>query len=318
MQTQPYPAVGAVVSDPSGTTLRDAIAYVTGQMREPAAPPAIDHRRARFLWGLAQPLLGMRVMLRDRTMLGEALVPVFAVALLCTIGAIASATANESDPIRRIGVGIVWFFATFITLAPVPPFLFARHYARMAARARGLLGLGPRDPWLEPIAVSLGKTIAQSIVIAIGLAPITIVLSLVPYAAPLVLLVQGLWTLHWMVVEGLDNGRSLAPGDSVDRVTREEAALRHDPWFHRWLDRVPPRAAKWLAPVRMIAEIVRALGSSWSPEIRIVERDHALAGGFGLGVVALLAVPGLNLFFRPALVIGAAHLRGRLEHDAGT
>lgn len=91
-------------------------------------------------------------------------------------------------------------------------------------------------------------------------------------------------------------------------------ALRHDPWFHRWLDRVRNKpAAKLLAPIRMLAEVVRALGRSWSAEIRIVEREHALCGGFDLGVVALLAIPGLNLFFRPALVIGAAHLRGQLE-----
>jgi uncharacterized protein involved in cysteine biosynthesis len=45
----------------------------------------------------------------------------------------------------------------------------------------------------------------------------------------------------------------------------------------------------------------------------MVERDRALSLGFGVGVVVLLAIPGINLLFRPALVIAAAHLRGQLE-----
>jgi hypothetical protein len=317
MQTQPYPAIGAVVADPSGTTVRDAIAYVRGHMREPSPPPGIVHGRARFLWGLAQPLLGMRVMLRDRTMLGDALFPVFTVAGFCVLGALAAVGRVEGDRITEIWTGIAAFFAAFFALAPIPPFLFTNHYARMAARARGLLELGPREPWLEPISVSLWKTIAQAIIIAIGVLPITIVLGLLVVGAPLAVFVQGVWTLHWMVVEGLDNGRTLAPGETVAEITRVEAALRHDPWYHRWFDLVTHKtAAKLLAPLRMLAEVVRALGRSWSLETRVVEHERALCSGFGLGVVALLAIPGLNLFFRPALVIGAAHLRGQLEREA--
>ncbi len=316
MQTQPYPAVDRLGgADPSGTTARDAIAYVRAHMRESSAPPVREHRRARFLWGLAQPLLGMRIMLHDRTMLGDALFPVFTIAMVCVIAGYA-ASEEIAGSLSSVWTGIVAFFAAFIALAPVPPFLFARHYARMAARARGLLDLGPRDPWLEPIGVSLWKTIAQSVIIAIGVVPITLVLGLLVIGAPFALAVQGAWTLHWMVVEALDNGRSLAPGDTVEQVTRAEEALRHDPWYHRWTHHVTNKtAATLLTPVRMLTEVIRGLGRPWSFETRIVESDRALCMGFGLGVVALLAVPGLNLFFRPALVIGAAHLRGRLEQE---
>lgn len=316
MQTQPYPALGtAGAVDPSGTTVRDAIAYVRAHMHESTEPPARAHRRARFLWGLAQPLLGMRVMLHDKTMLGDALLPVFTIAMLCVIAGFAAGEGIDGRW-TSTWTGIVAFFAAFIALAPVPPFLFARHYARMAARARGMFGLGPRDPWLEPIGVSLWKTIAQSIIIAVGVFPITLVLGLLVVGAPIALAVQGTWTLHWMVVEALDNGRSLEPGDTVEQVSRVEDALRHDPWYHRWVHHVTHKTASTLlAPMRMLAEVIRALGRPWSFETRIVESDRALCMGFGLGVVALLAVPGLNLFFRPALVIGAAHLRGRLEGE---
>ena len=317
MQTQPYRAVGSTAPDPSGATVKDAIAYVRLHMREPTSPPSIVHGRARFLWGLAQPLLGMNVMIRDRTMLGDALFPVFTVAGFCLLGAFAAAGRVEGDQITRTWTGIAAFFAAFIALAPIPPFLFARHYARMAARARGLLELGPREPWLEPMGVSLWKTIAQAIIIAVGVAPITILLGLLVVGAPLALAVQGLWTLHWMVVEGLDNGRTLASGQTVAEITRAEEALRHDPWYHRWFDRVTHKTlVKLLSPLRMLAEIVRALGRPWSIETRLVEHERALSAGFGLGVVALLAIPGLNLFFRPALVIGATHLRGRLEQES--
>ena len=317
MQTHPYPAVGTLGSpDPSGTTVREAIAYVRVHMRESTEPPPRELGRARFLWGLAQPLLGMRIMLRDRTMLGDALFPVFTIAMLCVIAGFAASDEIAASGFTSVWTGIVAFFAAFIALAPVPPFLFARHYARMAARARCMLDLGPREPWLEPISVSLWKTIAQSIIIAIGVLPITLVLSLLLIGAPMALAVQAVWTLHWMVVEGLDNGRTLAQGDTVEQVSRAEAELRHDPWYHRWVNHVKnKKVLTLLSPVRMLAEVVRALGRPWSFETRIVESDRALCMGFGLGVVALLAVPGLNLFFRPALVIGAAHLRGRLEGE---
>jgi hypothetical protein len=305
----------AVSPDPSGPGWREAIAFIRAQSLGPTPMPGAFHPRARFLWGLAQPLMGMRVMLRDRTLLAQALLPVGVLVILCFWGALFAGPHIES--IGGFWTAVVWFSATFISLAPVPPFLFARHYARMAARSRTLLGLGPRDPYLEPISMSLGKTIAQMIIIAIGVAPVTVVIGVLPFGPPvavLALLVQGVWTLHWMVVEALDNGRTLTPGDTVERVARAEAELRHDPWFHRWVHHVRHKTLALLAtPFRVVAEIVRALGRSWSHEIRIVEGERVLTSGFALGVVVLLAVPGLNLFFRPALVIGAAHLRGRLE-----
>jgi len=310
----------AVPPDPSGHGWHGAIAYVRAQSLGPTPIPAPIHGRARFLWGLAQPLLGMRLMLRDHTLLGEALLPVGVLVMMCFWGAMFVGPRVEDSNFGVFWTSAGWFVATFVSLAPVPPFLFARHYARMAARSRTTLGLGPRDAWLEPISMSLGKTVAQMIIIAIGVAPLTLVIGVLPFGpvvAGVALLVQGAWTLHWMVVEALDNGRTLTPGDTVERVTTAEAALRHDPWFHRWVHVVQHRMLVLLTtPFRVVADIVRALGRSWSHEIRIVEQERVLTGGFALGVVVLLAVPGLNLFFRPALVIGAAHLRGRLEHES--
>jgi uncharacterized protein involved in cysteine biosynthesis len=68
-----------------------------------------------------------------------------------------------------------------------------------------------------------------------------------------------------------------------------------------------------LTPVRMLNEITETLVRDWSPELRIVERERSLATGFALGVLVVLAIPGLNLLFRPALVVAAANLRAQLE-----
>ena len=68
-----------------------------------------------------------------------------------------------------------------------------------------------------------------------------------------------------------------------------------------------------LTPWRMLGEVMESMTRSWHRELRLVEADPHLAFGFGLGTVVLLAVPGLNLLFRPALVIAAVHVRTRLE-----
>jgi hypothetical protein len=285
--------------------LRDGWAYVRLHSGAPLAPPPSHERWMRALWGFAQPLLGIRFLLRDRSLLGEAIAPVFAVAAICAVAAWGKAADDGALAV------VVAFAVAFAALAPIPPFIFARMYARLAARARGELGFDPRAPYLKPISRSVGESVAMVITIAIGVAPGTIALGLVPgMGVALAFALQAPWTLHWMVVEALDNGRALAPGESVEG--KDEA--REHAWWQRLLD-VPHIKVLHvvLTPWRMIGEIVEAMTRSWRRELRLVEADPHMALGFGVGTVVLLAVPGLNLLFRPALVIAAAHVRARLE-----
>src|SRR5262245_52507951 len=96
----------------------------------PLPPEAVPW--ARFHYGLAQPLLGMRVILRDRRMLGEALAPVLFVFVVCLfIAAGLAEELQEDDKLSFIGITMPWwlavvvmFFVTFASVAPVPPMLF--------------------------------------------------------------------------------------------------------------------------------------------------------------------------------------------------
>lgn len=287
---------------------------VVSVVRAPGPVPRTGTRH-RFVYGLAQPFVGARVMLRDQQILGESLAPVILVAAICTFVALETEELRAKSGLSSGFYFLVLFFGAFTAMAPIPPFLFARMYARIAARGRNLLGFGPRDPYLKDWTRAAGETIAQTIIIAIGVVPLTLVIgAMTEIGALWAWLIQAVWTLHWMVVEALDNGRTLAPGTTVVEVERNDVADVRTPWFIRGIEHVKhPVARTLLTPVRMLGEVIESLGRNWSREIAIVEREPALATGFGAGVVVLLAIPGLNLLFRPAVAIGAAHLRARLD-----
>ena len=93
------------------------------------------------------------------------------------------------------------------------------------------------------------------------------------------------------------------------------ADLAPRPWFVRLLERREP------VPVvgRMLARFGRwcdRLARPWREEIAMVEEHPSLMIGFALSTAALVATPVLNLLFRPIVLIGAAHVLGRLEAAA--
>jgi uncharacterized protein involved in cysteine biosynthesis len=51
----------------------------------------------------------------------------------------------------------------------------------------------------------------------------------------------------------------------------------------------------------------------WREEIALVEQHPALMIGFALSTAIILAVPILNLVFRPIVIVGATHVLGQLE-----
>jgi uncharacterized protein involved in cysteine biosynthesis len=323
--TAPYPAVTGSV----WARLRRSAAVAWEHARSAQPPPPREDQARRFWYGLQQPLLGMRLLLRDEELLSAALLPVLAVAAVCTIAGVAAATAVTELPwwsfgnatVSMVATFLVAFATTFLAVAPVPPFLFARHYAKMAARARDRLGTGPCEPYLKPISQAVSETITQMGVIAIGLAPLTLLATMLPLVgAGLAIVLQLAWTMHWMVVEAFDNGRTLVPGTTVAQVQREEEAhaRREPPWLLRAWQSVPTRglANAVAGPLRAWSEVLTSVTRGWAPEMRMIERDRSLAVGFALGVAVLLAIPIVSLLFRPALVIAAANLRGQLEREA--
>ena len=73
---------------------------------------------------------------------------------------------------------------------------------------------------------------------------------------------------------------------------------------------------KWVAAILYPVQIARLcdrLSLPWREEIALVEEHPGMMLGFALSTAALLAVPVLNLAFRPIVIIGATHVLGQLE-----
>lgn len=278
----------------------------------PGPPPRSVDRAGLVRYGLAQPFLGLRILFGSADLLGVALAP--ALGVLLVSGLVAYGTADEHGAVRGVGA----FLLTVAALAPLPSVLFGRVYAHLAAKARPHLGLPPAGPYLRGLVKLAGEWLAQVAVLSLGTLPFVVLAGLVPGLGPvLALVVQAAWAGHWIVVEGYDNARTLPPGRTVDELEARARAQAGHPWFHRWHHAVhgPRLLVTVLAPMRMLSEVVNALGRPWRLEVDLVEREPWISLGFGLGAAAMLAVPGLNLLLRPAVVVAGVHLRHHLLPD---
>jgi hypothetical protein len=263
-------------------------------------------------YGLAQPFLGLRILLGSRDLLGIALAP--ALGVLVVAGLVAWGTAREHGAAR----GVAAYLVTVAALAPLPSLLFGRVYAHLAAKTRPHLGLPPAAPYLRGPVKLTGEWLAQVVVLAVGVLPYVVLARIIPLVGPLVALaVQGAWAGHWIVVEGYDNARTLPDGQTVEALEARAQAQPGAPWFHRWHHRVvgPRGLVVVLAPLRMLSEVVTTLCRPWRIEVDLVEREPWISLGFGLGAAVMLAVPGLNLLLRPAVVVAGVHLRHHLLPD---
>lgn len=257
----------------------------------------------QLLFGLAQPLLGLRIVLREPALRRLARAPV----LLLLVFATLVAWGTDGDLTARATA----FLATLVSFAPVPVILFGKTYRDLAAASREPLGLPPRRAAHPSLVSSIGDAIRQSLLLAVALVPLYLAAkllgSLLDLSGPLVWAVWavgGVWTLYWIVVEALDNGHTAAGPDEDDDAAQDAAP---DPWFVRIYQ---------VGPLRRFAHLMRRLSRPWRRELQLVAERPALALGFGLGIAALLAVPLLALAFRPAAVVGAVHLLGRVDEAA--
>ena len=189
--------------------------------------------------------------------------------------------------------------------------LFGKTYRNLAAAAREPLGLTPRRPAHPKLLTSIGDAIRQSLLLALALVPVYLVVHLLEglFDEPTLLVlfawaIGAVWALYWIVVEALDNGHTAA-GPDEDEDAAQAAAP--DPWFVRMYE---------LGALKRFAALMRRLSRPWRRELQLVTERPALALGFGLGIAALLAVPLMALVFRPAAVVGAVHLLGRVDEAA--
>ncbi len=280
--------------------------------REPAASPpspspistvtGLPPRGLALLWfGMQQPLYGLRVTLRAPALRRIALAPIVLLAGFCVLVAVTA----HGPAITRLEL----FYTTMLSLAPVPVVLFGRTYRRLAAAARLPLGLSPRDAARPTLMSAIGDAIRQTILLAIGLAPVYLCVeflsewdALGELLVALAWVLGLLWALHWISVEALDNAQTLAPG-TTDADLQAAIAAAPDPWFVRMYG----------GPLRPFGNLLRRLARPWRRELEILARFPELGLGFGLGVAGLLLIPMGALVFRPAAVVGGVHLLGRLE-----
>jgi uncharacterized protein involved in cysteine biosynthesis len=207
------------------------------------------------------------------------------------------------------------FYRTFALLAPVPSIVFAKHYARLAALVRWRLGFGACGPREYPIAVSFKRAVQQAIVVAIGLLPLAVIWKLLPIVGmPISQIVLGAWGVHWVVVDAFDDARVLLPGETV-RSAEAADRLADSPWYVRGFLKLADRIHfPVVSPLlRRFARLCDRLSLPWRGELALMEENPSVATGFAIMTASLLAVPGLNLLFRPITLVASSHLLGHLE-----
>jgi len=270
----------------------------------PRPPPAAG--LDRVVYGLTQPLLGVRMLATHKNLLEAAVIPAGLLAAFCAVVAL---VGQRGDFLHR-------FYTAFAVLAPLPSIVLASHYARLAVQARHALGFARAEPCIEPLSRNIKRAVKQAILIALALAPISGLLHLVPGVGwLLVQAAAAVWALHWVVVEAFDAARVLHPGETLADL--DAAALRvRQPWYVRWLFHAADRTPIAARLVRRFARLCDRLSLPWREEIALVEDHPALMAGFALSTAALLAVPILNLAFRPIVIVGASHIIGQLEATA--
>jgi hypothetical protein len=278
-------------------------AYIRDEV--PEIPPK-EKIADRFLFGLAQPVIGLRVVVRDRQLLKAALIPAVVLGLFCALVALATAHGSPLRYFKR-------FYELFAALAPMPSIIFARHYGRLAAAAHHKLGFGECLPRREPLSIVIRRAVYQAVLIAIVSAPTVGILRLLPFLGrPLAALAAALWALHWIIIDAFDDARILHPGETLKEAEAKNESARQA-WFVRtfyWLAPRLPFGARFL---RFFARRCDRLSIPWREEMEIAEREPPAVTGFGLTTAALLATPVLNLLFRPIIIVASVHLIGHLS-----
>jgi hypothetical protein len=271
-----------------------------------AAPPPDDAHADRVVYGLVQPLVGLKVLFTDGTLLRLALIPALGLTAFCVL---VGATADHGGHLRR-------FYNTFAALAPLPSIVFAPSYARIAALAHERLGFGARRPLIDGLLRALWRAAAQAVLIAVALLPATAALGLIPlFGWMAVKLIAALWALHWIVVDALDGARTLRDGETLADVDRANL-LAQPPWFVRLARRGAAHSSGVARrALERFAGFCDYLARPFREEIALAETHPSLISGFALATALLLATPVLNLFFRPIIVVAAVNLTSRLHPD---
>ncbi|WP_394842006.1 hypothetical protein LZC95_33635 [Pendulispora brunnea] len=281
--------------------MRASFDRIARHTRTSEAPPETETER--FWYGVAQPFLGMRVLWEQPLLRKRAIAPA-----LLVLAAAAVMVMLKRDPTPQHL--IFRYYATIVGLASLPSVLFANTYERLAADTMSVFGFGEGEPLLSRLHSRIVRMVQAAILVALGAAPFLFVLRQVPLTGDVfAFIASGAWSVHWIVVEAFDGARVVDPTEGETRL----------PWFAAWtafpIWESTPALLRRI--VHKFGKVLTRLSKPWGEEIALVARHPGLAVGFGLATAALLAVPIANLFLRPAVLVGAVHVRGRLASASG-
>jgi len=201
-------------------------------------------------------------------------------------------------------------FATFVAISSMPSTLLWPLWKRFGLESRRALGAPPGEEerpgerYASLLLRESAKAVRQAVVVAVGLAPVFLVVELLPGVGHGVTVVLGLlWAWYWVVLDALEIPVELSPG----RLGPGEPT-----WFERLLLAVGARS-RWLRPFGLAGRFLGWLSRPWRHQASFTEGRAWESSGFGAGAVAFLAIPVLGIFFRAVAITAATALVVRDE-----
>jgi len=203
-------------------------------------------------------------------------------------------------------------FASFVAISSMPPTLLWPLWTRLGKEARRALGATPGEeerpgePYRKLLVRETMKALRQAAVVALGLAPVFVVVELLPGVGHGITVGLGLlWAWYWVVLDCLEIPVELEPG----RLGPGEPT-----WFERGLRHLGGRS-RWLFLLSWSGRFLGWLSRPWRHQAMFTERHAWESAGFGAGTVAFLAIPVLGVFFRAVAITAATALVVREEES---
>ncbi len=254
------------------------------------------------LWGLAQVVRAVRLLVTDRALLRAALLPT----ALTFLGSAALAAFFARNAKGRF---VEASLAAFVAISSMPPTILWRQWLKVGLEARRAVGATPGEEehpgesYPRLLARELWKGVLQAAVVTAGIAPVIVAVEILPFVGHKVTVVLGaLWAWYWVVLDALEIPTEVVPG---------KLGPGHVTWFERVLIGLGARS-RWLFPARLAGRFLGWLARPWRHEAAFTELHPWPSLGFALAAVVFLATPVIGIFFRAVAITAATLLVTRL------
>jgi hypothetical protein len=269
--------------------------------------------RARVAWALSQVERAAVLVARDPALRRSALLPTTLTFLGAAAVAAVVAWRGAGEIFDVQGNFLRVAFASFVAISTMPTTLLWPMWKRLGIEARRALGATPGDEehpgasYWRMVAHESVKAVRQAAVVGLGLAPVFVLVELLPGVGHRLTLALGAtWAWYWVVLDCLEIPVELQPG----RLGPGEPT-----WFERGLRELGARS-RWLRFLGPTGRFVGWLSRPWRHQAEFTERQPWESTGFGAGAVVFLAIPVLGVFFRAVAITAATAMVVRQETTA--